>query len=386
MTSIDETAEQAALRAAVAALAAKYGHSYYVRKAKAGEHTTELWAEAGKLGYLGVSVPTEYGGGGGGITELAIVCEELATAGCPLLLLVVSPAIAATILAKHGTAAQRSTYLPGLADGTTTIVFAITEPEAGSNFHKLATAARRDGSDWVLSGRKCFISGVDEADYILVVARFTDEATGRLAPALFIVPTDAAGLSKSQLEMEIVSPENQWLLYLDDVRLPADALVGDLGTGLPALFSGLNPERITVAAMGIGTGRYALSRAASYVSSRSVWGRPIGSHQGVAHPLAHAQIQVELAKLAVYRAAALYDAGRDIEAGIAANIAKYASSEAAVLAVDTAIQVHGGNGMTTEYGVADLVGGVRAGRIAPVSREMILNFVAQHVLGQERSY
>jgi alkylation response protein AidB-like acyl-CoA dehydrogenase len=386
MTSIDETAEQAALRAAVAALAAKYGHSYYVRKAKAGEHTTELWADAGKLGYLGVSVPTEYGGGGGGITELAIVCEELATAGCPLLLLVVSPAIAATILAKHGTAAQRSTYLPGLADGTTTIVFAITEPEAGSNFHKLATAARRDGSDWVLSGRKCFISGVDEADYILVVARFTDEATGRLAPALFIVPTDAAGLSKSKLEMEIVSPENQWLLYLDDVRLPADALIGDLDTGLQALFSGLNPERITVAAMGIGTGRYALSRAASYVSSRSVWGRPIGSHQGVAHPLAQAQIQVELAKLAVYRAAALYDAGRDIEAGIAANIAKYASSEAAVLAVDTAIQVHGGNGMTTEYGVADLVGGVRAGRIAPVSREMILNFVAQHVLGQERSY
>ena len=386
MASFDETTEQAALRAAVAALGAKYGHSYYVGKAKVGEHTTELWSEAGKLGYLGVSVPTEYGGGGGGITELAVVCEELAAAGCPLLLLVVSPAIAATIVAKHGTSVQRSTYLPGLADGTTKIAFAITEPEAGSNFHKLATAARRDGSDWVLSGRKCFISGVDEADYILVVARFTDEATGRLAPALFIVPTDIAGLTKSQLEMEIVSPENQYLLYLDDVRLPADALVGDLGTGLPALFSGLNPERITVAAMGTGTGRYALSRAASYVANRSVWGRPIGSHQGVAHPLAHAQIQVELAKLAVYRAAALYDAGRDIEAGVAANIAKYASSEAAVLAVDTAIQVHGGNGMTTEYGVADLVGGVRAGRVAPVSREMILNFVAQHVLGQEKSY
>jgi alkylation response protein AidB-like acyl-CoA dehydrogenase len=122
------------------------------------------------------------------------------------------------------------------------------------------------------------------------------------------------------------------------------------------------------------------------VGSRSVWGRPIGSHQGVAHPLAHAQIQIELAKLAVYRAAALYDAGRDVEAGVAANMAKYASSEAASLAVDTAIQVHGGNGMTTEYGVATLLGGVRAGRIAPVSREMILNFVAQHVLGQEKSY
>jgi alkylation response protein AidB-like acyl-CoA dehydrogenase len=385
MTSFDETAEQTALRAAVAALGAKYGHGYYVAKAKSGEHTTELWSEAGKLGYLGVNVPTEYGGGGGGITELTIVCEELAAAGCPLLLLVVSPAIAGTILAKHGTPAQRSTFLPGLADGSLKIVFAITEPEAGSNFHRLGTMARRDGSDWVLSGRKCFISGVDEADYILVVARLAD-STGRLAPALFLVPVDAPGLSSSKLDMEIVSPENQWLLYLDDVRLPADALIGDVGTGLPALFSGLNPERITVAAMGMGTGRYALARAASYVGSRSVWGRPIGSHQGVAHPLAHAQIQIELAKLAVYRAAALYDAGRDVEAGVAANMAKYASSEAASLAVDTAIQVHGGNGMTTEYGVATLLGGVRAGRIAPVSREMILNFVAQHVLGQDKSY
>jgi hypothetical protein len=385
MTSIDETAEQTALRAAIAALGAKYGHGYYVAKAKSGEHTTELWSEVGKLGYLGVNVPTEYGGGGGGITELAIVCEELAAAGCPLLLLVVSPAIAGTILAKHGTSAQRSAFLPGLADGSLKIVFAITEPEAGSNFHRLGTMAQRDGSDWVLSGRKCFISGVDEADYILVVARLADSA-GRLAPALFLVPVDTPGLNSSKLDMEIVSPENQWLLYLDDVRLPADALVGDVGTGLPALFSGLNPERITVAAMGMGTGRYALARAASYVGSRSVWGRPIGSHQGVAHPLAHAQIQIELAKLAVYRAAALYDAGRDVEAGVAANMAKYASSEAATLAVDTAIQVHGGNGMTTEYGVATLLGGVRAGRIAPVSRELILNFVAQHVLGQEKSY
>jgi alkylation response protein AidB-like acyl-CoA dehydrogenase len=385
MTSFDETAEQTALRAAVAALGATYGHGYYVAKAKSGEHTTELWSEAGKLGYLGVNVPIEYGGGGGGITELAIVCEELAAAGCPLLLLVVSPAIAGTILAKHGTPAQRSMFLPGVADGSLKIVFAITEPEAGSNFHRLGTVARRDGSDWVLSGRKCFISGVDEATFILVVARLAESA-GRLAPALFLVPVDTAGLSSSKLDMEIVSPENQWLLYLDDVRLPADALIGDVGTGLPALFSGLNPERITVAAMGMGTGRYALARAASYVGSRSVWGRPIGSHQGVAHPLAHAQIQIELAKLAVYRAAALYDAGRDVEAGVAANMAKYASSEAASLAVDTAIQVHGGNGMTTEYGVATLLGGVRAGRIAPVSREMILSFVAQHVLGQEKSY
>jgi hypothetical protein len=383
----DHTPEQRLLRESVAALGKRFGHSYYVEKAKAGEHTDELWAEAAKLGYLGVGVPTEYGGGGGGITELAIVSEELAAAGCPLLLIVVSPAIAATVLARHGTPEQRGTYLPGFADGTLKCCFAITEPDAGSNFHRLATVARRDGSDYVLSGRKVFISGVDESSYVLVVARMADERTGRLQPALFIVPTDAPGLTTTKIDMEIVSPENQFMLFLDDVRVPAGALVGGSAeAGLPALFSGLNPERITVAAMGIGTARYALERASSYVAGRSVWGRSVGSHQGVAHPLAHAAVQVELARLMIAKAAFLYDAGRDVEAGVAANMAKYASSEAAVLAVDTAIQVHGGNGMTTEYGVATLMGGVRAGRIAPVSREMILNFVAQHVLGQEKSY
>src|SRR6266545_3940504 len=340
----DDTPEQAALRAAAAALGRKYGREYYIAKAKSGGHTSELWAEAGKLGYLGANLPVEYGGAGGGLTELAIVGEELAAAGCPLLLIVVSPAIAGTVIARHGTEEQRRAYLPGIAGG-------------------------------------------DNADFVLVVARTTDEATGKLKPALFLVPTDAPGLSKSQLEMEIVAAERQFLLYLDDVRVPADALVGEsTDAGLPALFAGLNPERVTIAAMSCGSARYALSRAAEYAATRSVWGRPIGTHQGVAHPLAHAHIQVELARLMVAKAAACYDAGRDVAAGTAANMAKYAAADAAALAVDTAIQAMGGNGMTTEYGVATLLGVTRATLIAPVSREMILNFVAQHVLGQDRSY
>ncbi|WP_018786579.1 acyl-CoA dehydrogenase family protein [Micromonospora sp. CNB394] len=395
--NFDLTPEQDQLRDAVRALGRKYGHSYFVEKARSGGHTDELWHEAGRLGYLGVNIPTEYGGGGGGITELALVCEELAAAGCPLLLLVVSPAIAATVINKHGTEEQRKKHLPGLADGSQKIVFAITEPDAGSNFHRLATVARRDGDDWLLSGRKIYISGVDEAGHVLVVARVGvedgsadsgDASPQKLRPALFIVPTDAPGLEKSKLDMEILSPENQFLLFLDDVRLPADALVGEsLDAGLPALFAGLNPERITVAAMGAGTGRYAIERASDYTSTRKVWGgRSIGSHQGVSHPLAHAAVQVELARLMIHKAATLYDAGRDLEAGISGNMAKYAAGEAAALAVDTAVQVLGGAGMTTEYGVATLLGAVRAGRIAPVSREMILNFVAQHVLGQDKSY
>jgi alkylation response protein AidB-like acyl-CoA dehydrogenase len=383
----DETTEQKALRETVAALGRRYGHEYFVGKAKSGGHQTELWAEAGKLGYLGASLPEEYGGAGGGITELAIVAEELAAAGCPLLLIVVSPAIAGTVIARHGTEQQRRDHLPGIADGTTKVAFAITEPEAGSNFHRLGTVARRDGDDWLLRGGKAFISGVDECDLVLVVARTEDAATGKLKPALFLVPTDAPGLSRAPLSMEVVAPEKQWLLYLDDVRVPAAALIGgSTDAGLPALFAGLNPERITIAASACGTARYALDRAAGYAKTRAVWGRPIGTHQGVAHPLAHAQIQVELARLMVAKAAALYDAGRDLDAGTAANMAKYAAAEASALAVDTAIQAMGGNGMATEYGVATLLGVTRVTRIAPVSREMILNFVAQHVLGQDRSY
>lgn len=190
--SFVETEERRALRAAVADLGAKYGVSYYVERAKTGRKTDELWAEAGRLGYLGVNVPEEYGGGGGGIGDLAAVCEELAAAGCPLLLMVVSPAICATIIARSGTADQRGHWLPRFADGSVKMAFAITEPDAGSNSHRITTTARRDGDGWVLGGQKTFISGVDESDAVLVVARSHDQK-GSLRPSLFIVPADAPG-------------------------------------------------------------------------------------------------------------------------------------------------------------------------------------------------
>ena len=382
-----ETAEQRVLRSSVAEVAARYGHSYWLGKARAGEKTHELWDEVGRLGYLGVNVPEEYGGGGRGIVELAIVAEELAAAGCPLLLIVVSPAICATILAKSGTTEQKERWLPGLATGAIRMAFAITEPDAGSNSHKLSTVATRDGSDWVLSGRKTYISGVDEADAVLVVGRAQDARTGTLRPALAVVPTDATGFEKTLIPVEITGPEKQFALFLDDVRVPADAMVGESAdAALAALFAGLNPERITGAAVANGIGRYALAKASAYANSRQVWGVPIGTHQGLAHPLAHAAIQVELARLMATKAAWLYDTGADTAAGEAANMAKYAAAEAALAALDQAIQVHGGNGMATEYGLATLWGATRLVRTAPVSREMILNFVSTHTLGLPRSY
>ncbi|MFE2252173.1 acyl-CoA dehydrogenase family protein [Streptomyces lavendulae] len=386
MSSTLESKEHQALRAAVAALGQKYGREYLARTAREGGHPDELWADAARLGYLGVSIPEEYGGGGGGITELSLVLEELGAAGCPLLMMVVSPAICGTVIARFGTDAQKRTWLPGLADGTRTMAFGITEPDAGSNSHRITTTARRDGDEWVLTGRKVFISGVDIADATLIVGRTEDARTGSLKPCLFIVPRDAPGFGRSVIDMELQAAEKQFELTLDEVRLPADALVGDEDAGLLQLFAGLNPERIMTAAFAIGMGRYALTKAVDYARTRQVWKQPIGAHQAIAHPLAAAHIDLELARLMMRKAAHLYDAGDDMGAGEAANMAKYAAAEACVKAVDQSVHTLGGNGLTREYGLASLITASRVARIAPVSREMILNFVSHQSLGLPKSY
>jgi len=300
--------------------------------------------------------------------------------------MVVSPAINGTIISKFGTDEQKKRWLPGIADGSITMAFAITEPDAGSNSHKITTTARRDGSDWILSGQKVYISGVDQADSVLVVGRTEEAKTGHLKPALFVVPTDSPGFTFTKIPMEIVSPEFQFQVFIDDVRLPADALVGAEDAAIAQLFAGLNPERIMGAASAIGLGRFAVNKATAYVKTRQVWKTPIGAHQGISHPLAQNHIEIELAKLMMQKAAALYDSGDDFGAAEAANMAKYAAGEASARAVDQAIQSLGGNGLTKEYGVASMLTASRLSRIAPVSREMVLNFVAQTSLGLPRSY
>ena len=381
-----ETDERLSLRREVAKLAGGYGREFFVRQARSGGKTTDLWRDMGRHGYLGVALPEEHGGGGGGIGDLAAVCEELAAQGCPLLMMIVSPAICGTVVNRYGTTDQKQRWLPSIADGTLTMAFAITEPDAGSNSHKITTTARRDGEEWVLNGRKVYISGVDEAGAVLVVARAEDSRTGRLKPCLFVVPTDAPGFEYQPIDMEIVSPEKQFTVYVDDVRLPADSLVGDEDAGIAQLFAGLNPERIMAASFATGLARFALDRATEYVKGREVFDAPIGSHQAVAHPLAQSKIEIELARLMTQKAAALYDAGDDMAAGEAANMAKYAAAEAACDTADRAVQVHGGNGITSEYGMAGLLVAARATRIAPVSREMILNFVGSYTLGLPKSY
>ena len=385
--------EQADLRRAVRQIADKYGHRYFVECATSHKEPTELYGELGAGGFLGVHLPAEYGGGGAGLGELTAVIEEVSAAGCPLLMMVIAPAICGSIIAAHGSPELKRAWLPGLADGTRTMSFAITEPEAGSNTHALATTARRSGDAYVISGTKYWISGADQADAILVVTRDAGKDAGKDAGAtagrptpmsMFVVPAGAPGLTMHAIEAELIQPEKQFTVFFDDVRVPAGALVGEAGQGFRAVFAGLNPERVTAAAISNGISRYALERATQYARDRSVWKTPIGAHQGVAHPLAECYIAVTQARLLTARAAELADAGDST--GEAVNMAKFAAAEASLRTLDQAIQVHGGNGLSREYGLADLWFLARMLPTAPTSREMVLNFVAQHSLRLPESY
>jgi alkylation response protein AidB-like acyl-CoA dehydrogenase len=386
-----ESDEHAMLRAAAGDVAAGFGHDWFREQARAGGRAEELWQAMAAPGFVAVHLPEKFGGGGGGLSELVVVSEAAAAQGCPLLLLLVSSGISGELLARFGTDEQRARWLPGLCAGEK-MVFAITEPDAGSNSHQLATTATRDGEVYRLRGTKTYISGVDEAPAVLVVARTGVDDTdptgpGRAQLSLFVVDTDAPGLARAPIPVEITIPEKQYQLFFDDVEVRADRLVGAEGDGLHQLFYGLNPERILSASICTGIGQYALTRAAAYATQREVWGVPIGRHQGVAHPLARAKIELELARLMTQKAAWMHDHAEDrVAAGEAANMAKFAGAEAGAHCLDAAIQTHGGNGMATEYGLADLWGLVRLLRIAPVSAEMILNFVAQQSLGLPKSY
>src|SRR5271166_632902 len=385
MGLINDSPEHKAIRESVAGIASRYGAQYFIERGRSGGGIDELWKDLGDAGLLGLHLPEDYGGGGGGMAEAVVVVEELAAHGMPLLIWVISPAICGSILARHASEEMKRRWLPPIADGTEKMAFGLTEPDAGSNSHNLKTTARRTDTGWRISGSKYYISAVDQADAILLVTRDADHSTaGRSRLSLFAVPTASVGLTFAPIATSIVSPDKQFTVYLDDVAVGEDALIGAAGNGLRQVFDGLNPERILVGALSSGIGRYAIGKAADYARQRSVWSTPIGAHQGIAHPLADCHVGIELARMATARSAQLFDAGEP--AGEAANIAKYAASAAALKALDQAIQTHGGNGLAHEYGLAELWFVTRLMRTAPVSREMVLNFIAQTSLGLPRSY
>ncbi len=384
-TLVDTADHHPMLRDSVGKLAGSFGRRYFQDVVKRNAKPTELWDSLAKAGYLGVHISEKYGGSGSGLADYNVIVEEVAAQGCPILSLVIG-SICAPIIEQHGSEAMKQHWLPGLADGTRRLAFAITEPNAGTNTHKVSTVAKRDGSGWKLNGTKYWTSAVDEVDSIMVVARGeTVDSQGRGQLSLFIVPADAPGISKTPIETALHVPETQFMLYFDNVALGADAIVGQEGQGLRHVFAGLNPERVCAAAINNGIARFAIEKGAQYAIDRTVWKTPIGAHQGIAHPLAKAYMAVQQARLMTARAAQLYDAGSG-DAGEVANMAKFAAADASLVALDQSIQIHGGNGMALEYGLADLWFIARLHKTAPVSREMILNFVAQHSLGLPKSY
>ncbi|MFC6343624.1 acyl-CoA dehydrogenase family protein, partial [Nocardioides hankookensis] len=346
---------------------------------------------------IGLCVPEEYGGGGGGMLELAVACETLAASGgtAGTFLYILTPGFGAMTLARHGTEEQRHQILPGVATGETQFCMALTEPDAGSNAIGIATSARVDGDELVIRGQKVWISGIENAQWMLVVARTTPaaEAKERLGSrtagftiALVDVPKALADGTLSytpipKLGGNVVTSSQ---VFLDDVRIPLSDVIGEVDQGFPVLWDVLNPERILAAAGGVGAAEVALRLAADYASEREVFGRPIGANQGIQFPLAQLKAKTELARLMTYKAAWLFDQGRPC--GNETNIAKLTAAQVAWEAADRAFQTYGGMAYSKEYPIERLFRDSRIGKNIPVAEELILAHIGTQMLGLPRSY
>lgn len=368
-------------------LARTHDNAYWLDHARRHEFPAGMFRQIAADGFLGLMVPEEHGGAGLGMMEMALFMEGTASHGIPLLAMVIGPCMSLPHLAKHGSERQKRELLPAACRGEAVFSFAITEAGAGSNAMRMTTLAKRRGNRFALSGEKTFITGADVADYCLVVARTTPHAeVARKTDGftLFVVDLKAKGVTRQPVRISIPVPERQWTLFFDEVDLGPEDVVGEVDKGFSILFDTLNPERITVAALCAGLGRFALEKAVGYASERQVFGQPIGAHQGVQHPLAKAHAAIEMASLMARRAAWEFDNG--LPAGASANIAKYAAAEAGCEAIDAALQAHGGAGFTEDTGIYELYPMMRLMRTAPVNRELCLSYIGEHVMGLPRSY
>jgi acyl-CoA dehydrogenase len=358
------------------------------------EFPYEVWDAVSEAGFMGAMIPEEYGGTGMGLLPVALMVEEMAKLGFGNAIMVLTTMDAMCIV-KSGEEAVKRKFLPKIATGERKLCFAVTEADAGSNTFRIQTRAERRGDTYVINGSKTWITGADVADHVLLVTRTKplEECVAEGLPkayglSLFLVPTDAKGLTKDLLPTGAIEGMNQFTLFFDDVEVPAENRVGEEHAGAMALFKALNPERILAAAMVVGVSEYCLKVACEYARERKVFkNTPIGQYQGIQHPLADVKIRQEAVRLATYKAAWAVDSDLPpMETGHAANVAKYLAAELGIAAVDAAIETLGGNGFSEDYGLIHLWEGMRLLKTAPVSKEMILNYVAEHVLELPRSY
>jgi acyl-CoA dehydrogenase len=383
------TDEQQAIRDGVLKLCARFDDDYWRRTDETGDFPEAFVKAMADAGWLGAAMPVELGGSGLGLTEAAIAMQAVAESGAgfsgasALHLNIFGP----MPLVKFGTDAQKQALIPRLISGEDRMCFGVTEPDAGLDTTSLKTRATRTNDGYVIQGRKMWTTMAQRATKMLIVARTTPRDEVKKATdgiSLFYVDFDRTKIQATPIPKMGRKAVESNSVFIDDLQVPAEALVGEEGRGFYYLLEGLNPERVLIGAEAVGLGRAALKKAANYAKARVVFGRPIGQNQGVAHPLARSWAELEAANLMAFKAAALYDAGR--ECGAEANAAKYLGGEAGFRACEAAVMAHGGMGYAKEYDVERYFREAMIARLAPVSREMIFNFLAEKVLGLPKSY
>jgi len=383
------TPEQEAIRESVGRLCAKYDAEYWLVRDRDGGFPEDFVKDLADGGFLGVTMPQEFGGSGLGVTEAAIMMQTIAQSGAGF-----SGASAVHInlfgphpIVVHGTEEQKRRWLPPLIAGKDRTCFGVTEPNAGLNTAAIETKAERSGNGWVAHGRKMWTSTAQSATKILLLARTTPREKSRKPTeglSLFYTDFDRRYCDARVIEKMGRKAVDSNAVFIDGLPIPGDDLVGEEGRGFYYLLDGLNPERILIGAEAVGLGRCALARATEYARERVVFGRPIGQNQAIQHPLAISWAELEAANLMAFRAAALYDSGRPC--GAEANAAKYLGAEAGFRACETAVMTHGGMGYAKEFHVERYMREIMIARLAPVSRELILSFIAEKVLGLPKSY
>jgi acyl-CoA dehydrogenase len=387
MTSL--TPEQQRIRDAISRLCAQFGDAYWLERDRDGGFPEGFYAAVARDGWLGIAMPEEYGGSGLGIAEAAVMMQAVTECGAGF-----SGASALHMnifglnpVVKFGTAEQKQRFLPPLIRGEEKACFAVTEPDVGLDTTHLKTKAVRDGDHYVVSGRKIWISTAQVAHKMLLLARttpFEDAKKPSDGISLFYADLDRGFVEVREIPKMGRKAVDSNMLFIDGLRVPACDRIGEEGKGFALILHGMNPERILVAAEAVGLGIAALGRAADYARERVVFGRPIGQNQGIQHPLARCWAELKAAELMVHHAASLYD--REEPCGAEANAAKYLAAEACWHACETAVLTHGGFGYAQEYHVERYLREAQIARIAPVSRELALCYIAERVLGLPKSY
>jgi len=375
-------------------IAKQFGPEYWREKDEKGEFASEFWKVISDAGFTGIVIPEEYGGAGKGISELLIAMEELAANGCGMggaWYLILTEVFGAISIIRHGTREQKGKYLPGIAKGELEFCIALTEPDAGSNTLNTKTTARKRGNKWIINGNKIFISGADRAQGMMIVARTTpkEKASQKTQGlSLFLADLPHPAIDVNPIAKHGVNYSHSCEIGIDDLELPESALMPPQDMGWYSLVDTLNTERMSFASAVIGTARLAISKAVEYSKQRKVFGdTPIGSYQALQFPIAEAYATLEAATLMNFKAAVLYDSQADTgEIGAATNMAKAVAVKGAIKAVYWAMQIFGGYGYAKEYDVERWWREVNLIRLAPITQEMTLNYIGEHVLGMPRSY